>query len=71
MITMTGADGRIYSQAPLVRCGECVHYTLRPGKWECDLYDWVHEPDWFCADGESTEGDVNDQVFTEGEDQGT
>ena len=52
MIVKTGEDGRIYSQTPLVRCRECKWYTLEPGKWECALYDWAHEPDWFCADGE-------------------
>lgn len=36
----------------LIRCKDCKHYTLEPGKWECDIYDWAHEPNWYCADGE-------------------
>lgn len=39
----------------LIRCKDCIHYTEMPGKWECDLYEWVHEGDWFCADGEREE----------------
>lgn len=44
----------------IVRCKDCKHYTLEPGKWECDLYDWVHEPDWFCKDGERKGAKRND-----------
>lgn len=42
--------------AEVVRCNDCIHYTEMPGKWECDLYECVHEGDWFCADGERKEG---------------
>lgn len=39
----------------VVRCKDCVHYTEEPGKWMCEMYDWVHEGDWFCADGRRQE----------------
>ena len=40
----------------IVRCGDCKWYTLEPGIWQCELYDWAHEPDWFCADGVKKDG---------------
>ena len=45
---------------PLVLCKECKHYTEHtehPRAWVCDLTEWVHGGDWFCADGEKGEDD--------------
>jgi len=48
----------------LVRCKECRHVCLCdvteimpfiPVYANCTLTDEVHEPDWFCADGEREE----------------
>ena len=46
----------------LVRCKDCKYVRLHkatdlfpdmPVYAECTLTDETHEPDWFCADGES------------------
>jgi hypothetical protein len=41
----------------LVRCKDCVNKECfgRDGKIVCDLDGFLHEPDWFCADGERKE----------------
>ncbi len=42
---------------PVVRCKDCVNKECfgRDGKIVCDLDGFIHEPDWFCADGERRE----------------
>ena len=38
----------------LVRCKDCINKECfgRDGKIVCDLDGFLHDPDWFCADGE-------------------
>ena len=40
-------------QPEIVRCKDCVNKECfgRDGKIVCDLDGFLHEPDWFCADG--------------------
>jgi hypothetical protein len=44
----------ILNQTTVVRCKDCVNKECfgRYGKIVCDLDGFLHEPDWFCADGE-------------------
>ena len=50
IVIKSSADGRIFSEMPLVRCKNCVHYD---GEGTC-LKMGIVIPDgnWFCSDGE-------------------
>lgn len=44
---------------PIVRCKDCKHGHIcingrREPMVKCELMpdEWLHEPEWFCADGE-------------------
>ena len=41
----------------LIRCKDCANKECfgRDGKIVCDLDGFLHEPDWYCADGERRE----------------
>ena len=43
----------------VVRCKDCVNKECfgRDGKIVCDLDGFLHDPDWFCADGKRKDGD--------------
>ena len=45
-------------QPEIVRCKDCINKECfgRDGKIVCDLDGFLHDPDWFCADGEMNEG---------------
>ena len=53
IIAMRDCFGNIYSQRPLVRCKDCVHFCDDKYLTECFMHNGL-SPDgsWFCADGE-------------------
>lgn len=54
-------DGCVLSSdetQPLVRCKDCKwwhHDELNPGLGVCGQGYWLHDDDWFCADGQRAE----------------
>lgn len=51
--------GRKADMVEVVRCKDCINKECfgRDGKIVCDLDGFLHDPDWFCADGERKDGD--------------
>ena len=47
-------DGYSKRDEEIVRCKDCINKECfgRDGKIVCDLDGFLHDPDWFCADGE-------------------
>ena len=48
----------VYWKGELVRCKNCKHsLTDGNGHWKCVCYGEIPNGNWFCANGETQEGD--------------
>lgn len=66
MIPVAESDGKECSLDiyPLVLCKNCKHGEVHADSlYRCAYHFQIglHEPDWFCADGEKRDEDTDDQ----------
>ena len=54
------SDGRAARDAEIVRCKDCVHHKNAPQTTDvwCERVDGLLPQDWFCADGERREDEL-------------